>query len=132
MKVKARTTEPKLVEEKDAKTGEVKQVSKKVTKQEVECEVNIPSDFAGLVSAFGEELVAKAAEDAIIISAQAQMRRMLDAEKSDADIQTHMNSWKPDTKNVTRQSAFEKAASSIGKLTPQERAELLAKLQAAE
>ena len=132
MQVKARTTEPKLVEEKDAKTGEVKQVTKKVTKLEVSCEVNIPSDHAGLVAAFGEELVAKAAEDAIIISAQAQMRRMLDAGKSQAEIQTHMNTWKPDTKSVTRQSAFEKAASSIGKLSAEERAALLAKLQAAE
>ena len=115
---------------------------KKVKDQSVEVEVNIPEALADLVSAFGEEVVAGAAIDAIVISAQAQMRRLMvpslskdgkvirEAQSAE-QIQAHMDSWKPDAKSVVRQSAFEKASNSISKLSPEERAALLAKLQAA-
>ena len=47
-----------------------------------------------------------------------------------AQIQAAVTAWQPDVRNVVRQSAFEKASSSLDKLTPEERKALLAKLQA--
>lgn len=129
MKVTARTMKAGTREVKD-KDGKVTEVPAKVTDKEVACEVAIPSTFAELVSSYGEELVAKAAEDAIVISAQAIMRRHLAAGKSQAEIQTVMDTWKPDVKSVVRQTALEKATSAVGQMTAQERADLLAKLQA--
>lgn len=113
---------------------------KKVKDQSVEVDVNIPDTLAGLVEQFGEAVVASAAIDAIVISAQAQMRRLMvpamskdgkvtrEAQSAE-QIQAHMDTWRPDAKSVTRQSAFEKASGSISKLTPEERTALLKKLQ---
>lgn len=114
---------------------------KKVKDQTVSCEVNIPEDLAGLVDTFGESVVAAAAVDAFVISAQANMRRLLTPglnkegkvireAKTQEEIQAVMDNWKPDAKSVNRQSAFEKASTSISKLSAEERAALLAKLQA--
>ena len=114
---------------------------KKVKDATITCDVNIPSDLKGQVDTFGETVVAAAAEDSFVISAQAQMRRMMApvvnkagqvtrAAQSAEQIQAHMNTWKPDVKSVVRQSAFEKATSTLDKLTADERKALLAKLRA--
>ena len=114
---------------------------KKVKDQSVSCDVNIPEDLQQLIDTFGETVVAAAAVDSIVISAQAQMRRYMTpavnkagqvtrAAQSASEIQTHMATWKPDAKSVTRQSAFEKASSTLDKLSPDERKALLEKLKA--
>lgn len=79
---------------------------------------------------FGDEVVAAAAKGAIVISLQAFVRRMIDANKSQAEIQAEVIKWKPDTRSVVKQTAFEKATSVLDKLSPEERKQLLAKLQA--
>lgn len=94
-------------------------------------EVNIPDTLSGKVDLFGEEVVDGAAEDSLVISVQALMRRMMQAGKSDEEVQKAVSEWKPEVRTVIRQSAFEKASGAIGKLTAEERAELLKKLQAA-
>ena len=125
-----------------ASTTKVGADGKKVKDQSVDAEVNIPETLAELVSEFGESVVVSAAVDAIIISAQAQMRRLMlptrnkegketRAAQSAEHIQAHMSQWKPDAKSVTRQSTFEKVSTGISKLTPEERKALLEKLQAA-
>ena len=95
----------------------------------VTVEYDIPNTLPALTNSFGEEVVAKAAQGAIVISLQAFMRRMIDKDTPHAAIQKEVSSWKPDVRSVTRQSAFEKATSSLDKLTPEERAALLHKLQ---
>lgn len=105
----------------------------------VSAEANIPATLPELVKAFGEDVVAGAAIDALVISAQALMRRMMvpkfdkDGKKtadasSAAEIAKAVAEWRPDAKTVVRQTAFERATSSIDKLTPEERKALLAKL----
>ncbi len=104
-------------------------------------EVNIPATLAEKVKSYGEEVVNAAAEDSLVITVQALMRRLMAGKKdkegkvvtpgkNQAEIQAAVNAWKPDVRSVVRQSAFEKATSSIDKLTPEERKALLAKLQA--
>lgn len=96
----------------------------------VQAEVNIPDGTDALVKAFGTEVVGSAAKGAIVIAAQAYMRRLLDKGSSPADIQKAMTAWRPDVRTVVAQSAFEKASGALDKLSPEERKNLLAKLQA--
>jgi len=96
----------------------------------VEAEVNIPDGTDALVKAFGTEVVGSAAKGAIVIAAQAYMRRLLDKGSSPADIQKAMSAWRPDVRTITAQTAFEKASGALDKLSAEERKTLLSKLQA--
>ena len=93
-------------------------------------EYPIPEDLDGLRKSFGDEVVKTAAKGAIIISLQAKMRGMLEKGKALPEIQAECAKWKPDVRTITKQSAFEKASSSLDKLSPEERKQLLGKLQA--
>jgi hypothetical protein len=97
----------------------------------VSVDYDIPENLAGLTSKFGQDVVAAHANGSIVISLQAFMRRHI--EKSDFSLQKLQDAvkvWKPDVRSVVRMSAFDRAAGSIDKLSPQERAELLKRLQA--
>ena len=96
----------------------------------VEVEIGIPDGVDALVKAYGAEVVGSAAKGAIVISAQAKMRTLLDKGKSQSEIQSEMASWRPDVRTIVKQSAFEKASTSIKSLSPEERKKLLADLQA--
>lgn len=117
--------------------GEVKDKDGKITTPGkivpgVTCEFPLPATLADLSKAYGEDVVTTAAKGAIIISLQAYMRRQIEKGVAPAAIQTAVTAWKPDVRTITKQTAFEKAASSLDKLTPEERKQLLAKLQAAK
>lgn len=96
----------------------------------VSVDYEIPDGVDALRKAFGDEVVASAAKGAIVISLQAYMRRLIEKGKTAAEIQTEVKAWKPDTRSIVKQSAFEKATSQLDKLSAQERADLLKKLQA--
>lgn len=92
-------------------------------------EYDMPETLEGLNAKFGEDAVAAAARGAFVISLQALARRHI--EKSDAEIAELAGSWNPNERSpATKKSAFEKAASALGSLSAEERAELLARLQA--
>ena len=91
---------------------------------------DMPADLDGAIKSYGKDVVWAAAKGAIVISIQALMRRCIDAGKSQADIQKEVSAFKPDVRNVVKQSAFEKASKSLSQLTPEERKKLLADLQA--
>lgn len=95
----------------------------------VEVEYDVPSDLDGQVKKFGKEVVAAHSGGSIVISLQAFMRRHIAKGSTPAQIQEAVKTWKPDVRSAVKQSAFEKAASSIDKLSPTERADLLKKLQ---
>lgn len=93
-------------------------------------EYNIPESLEELRAAFGDEVVASNAANAITIALQAFMRRHI--EKSAEELQALVSAWKPETRAaVVRKSAFEKASDAIGGLTAEQRKELIAKLKAA-
>lgn len=93
-------------------------------------EYSMPESLAALVDKFGEEYVYGAATGATVISLQALCRRHI--EKSDAEIQDIVTNWSPGVRSpAVAKSAFEKAAGALSKLSSEERAELLARLQAA-
>lgn len=89
---------------------------------------DMPADFAALVAKFGEEAVYGAATGAFVISLQALARRHIS--KTDEEIQALASAWNPNERTpAVKQTAFEKATSALGKLTPEEKAELLKKLR---
>lgn len=88
-----------------------------------------------LVTQFGADVVATKARQSIIIDAQSFIRRQITPDKdggvkSPDEIQAAINTWKPDNRVVTKQSAADKASAAIGSMTPDERKELLRKLKA--
>lgn len=90
---------------------------------------DMPETFDALVERFGADSVYEAAKGAYVISLQALARRHI--EKSDEEVQEIVNSWDPNTRSpAVKQTAFEKATSALTKLSPEEKAELLAKLRA--
>lgn len=102
------------------------------TKEHPEARVvnyDMPEDLQGLRDKFGDDAVFKNASAAIVISLQALARRHI--EKSDAEIQELVNAYDPNTRAApVKASPEERAASAVAKLSPEARAELLAKLQA--
>ena len=90
-----------------------------------------PRIFQCFAKAFGEDVVASAAKGAIVISLQAFIRRHIDKGSDSATIQTAVAQWKPDSRTIIKQTAFERASGAIDKLTPEERKALIAKLSGA-
>ncbi len=99
-------------------------------KQPVTIEYDLPEHLEGLRKHFGDEVVNAAAKGAIVISLQAYIRRLIEKGKNHAEIQAECKVWKPDTRTVVKQTAFEKATGAVTKLSPEERKQLLAQLQA--
>lgn len=95
----------------------------------VQVEYDVPEDLDKQVAKFGKEVVAAHSGGSIVISLQAFIRRHIEKGSTPQVIQAEVSKWKPDVRSAVKQSAFEKAASTIDKLSAQERAELLKKLQ---
>lgn len=107
------------------------EVSAKTKKHPTPVKVNytLPEKCADLVKAYGEDVVGAAARGAIVISLQAFMRRHIEKGSTQVAIQDSVSKWRPDVRTIVAQSAFEKASSSLDKLSPEERKALLARLQ---
>jgi len=96
----------------------------------VTVEVNIPDSLTDLTQAYGDAVVAAAAKGAIVISLQAFLRRHIEKGTALPELQKEAAAWRPDVRTVVKQTALEKASSSIKQLSPEERKALLAQLQA--
>jgi len=87
------------------------------------------------ISKFGEEVIWGRAKSALVIDLQAYGRRLLEKKadpenKEEVDIPALMASWKPDTRTTVKQTAVEKATNAIAAMSDEEKAKLLASLQA--
>lgn len=125
VKAKVRPSPARVEKDKDGKDVQIPAFKG----AETSVQFNLPATLPEMVKAYGESVVQAHAKGSIIISLQALMRRMLEAGKSQPDIQKAVNEWKPDTKTVVKQSAFEKATGAIKSLSAEERAKLLKELQ---
>lgn len=96
----------------------------------VTVDYDLPAGLDAKVKKFGADVIDAMAEDSIIINVQALVRRHIEKGISQADIQKAVTAWSPSVRTIIRQSAFEKASSSLDKLTPEERKQLLQRLQA--
>ncbi len=113
-----------------AEVNEIK-ASKKINDVDRECTVQY--DFGGTVEAavekFGADVVYSNFVRASVITAQAVMRRMLEAGKGQDEIQATMNSWKP---GVAIERTIDPVASVLGKfgsMSPEEQKALIKQLQ---
>lgn len=110
---------------------EIKAKLSKDPSKNVTVNYDLPEDLDGLVGRFGKEVVASNAVDSIVISVQALCRRALEKGKTAAEIQQAVSEWSP--KVGTRgpaKSAFERVSENLGKLSEEERKELIKQLRA--
>lgn len=92
-------------------------------------EYDMPADLQGLIAKFGEDAVTKAATGAFVISLQALARRNI--EKTDAEIQEIAKTWNPNERAAAvKQTPLERATSAFGKLSAEEKADLIRQLKA--
>lgn len=106
----------------------------KATKSNMDREVAVSVDLGdGLqdaVAKFGEETVFAGFQAQAKIRAQAIIRDMMTEGKSDEDIQTFMNGWKP---GMTRERQSDPTAAFMNKfstLSPEEQAKFIEELMA--
>lgn len=104
--------------------------TKKGEERVVSVEWDLPESLQGLIDKFGEDVVANAAASQLTIGLQAFIRRHF--EKTDEEIQQLVNEYVPGVRGpVVKKSPLEKATAALASMSPEERAQLLAKLQAA-
>ena len=98
--------------------------------------ITLPDPTAGLTleemaNKFGEEKVNELAKANFIIRFQSAIRSMAEAGKSDEEIAATMQSWKPGDKVLDGTKDPEQSIlKNFGNMTPEQRAELMAKLSA--
>lgn len=89
----------------------------------------MPADLGALTTKFGEDSVYQAAKGAFVISLQALLRRHY--EKSQEELQAIADAWNPNERApAIKQTPLERAQSALGKLSPEEKAEILRALRA--
>lgn len=92
-------------------------------------------DLQSAIAQFGESVLYTKARQAIIIDAQAMIRRAITPDKdgkasSQAEVQALMTAWKPDNRTTTKKSASDKAKDAIGQMSEDDRKALLKQLKA--
>lgn len=88
-----------------------------------------PTTIAALTEKWGEDAVYAAAKANLTIGLQSVLRRHF--EKSQEELQAIADSWNPNERApAVKQTAFERAQSSLSKLSPEEIRELANKLKA--
>ena len=93
------------------------------------CTFDFGGSCAAAIEMFGEDVVYSNFTRASVITAQAAMRRMLEAGKGQEEIQAAMNSWKP---GVAIERTVDPVASVLGKfgsMSPEEQKALIKQLQ---
>ena len=107
----------------------IKAKSTKVEGEGAEIQFDFGGNTAAAVEKFGEEVVYSNFVRAATITAQAAIRRMLESGKSQEEITSAMQSWKP---GVQLERTVDPVASVLGKfgsMSPEEQRALIKQLQ---
>ena len=99
--------------------------AKNKEKVEVSAEYDLPEDLIGLVKRFTEDVVAKQARSAIVVSFQTFIRGLSNAGKSAKEIQKAANDWLPSSRQPGK-SKSERAQELFDQLSDEEKASFLA------
>ena len=94
----------------------------------IELPHNLPESIDDMISTFGAETVYNAAFAQIIVGFQAAVRRLAEAGKSDEEIISTMATWKPGMRLGLGGDPIARTLANFGNLSPEQQAELLAKL----
>lgn len=118
----------------ETKANEVVEISATFKKGEEDRECTILFDFGGSVEAaiekFGADVVYSNFVRASKVTAQAAMRRLMEAGNSDDDVSTKMAEWKPGVALERTVDPVAALLSKFSKMDPAAQAQLLADLQA--
>lgn len=113
------------------KVNEIK-ATKKIG--DVDKEAAILYDFGGSVEAavekFGADVVYSGFVRSAVITAQAVMRRLLEDGEDQASVETKMEAWKPGVSIERTVDPIKATIAKFDKLSPEEQADLIAKLTA--
>lgn len=82
------------------------------------------ADIESLVSSFGEDAVFNHAKRSFVVGLQSFIRTQIEAGKSQEEIQTACQDWKPGQRRPGK-SPQERIQEQMNKLTPEQRAALL-------
>ena len=108
------------------------EVSAKLGKEGDVIKVNYPfldaTDLNGLAKNFTEAVVVAHAKSSMTVALQGLIRGLIKQEKSQAEIQKAISEWKPGMRTPGK-SRMEKAEDLVGKMTDEEKRDLLKKLQ---
>jgi hypothetical protein len=103
--------------------------TKKGEDRKVTVNYTFPETLGALVEKFGEDQVLSAATGKFTIDLQAVIRR--NWESDDAAIQSAVDAWQPGVRGpVTKATPMEKATRAVAAMSDEDRAALIAKLQA--
>ena len=91
---------------------------------------NFGTSLTEAVEKFGEDVVLSGFRRTSVITAQGIMRRLAKAGKSDAEIQDAITAWKPGVAMERVMDPVATLKARIANMTPEERAKILAELQA--
>ncbi len=102
-------------------------------KPSVTVNYDMPENLEGLVAKFGADVVAAKCIDSVVIDIQANVRRLIKKEGAEAltqdQIQAKISEYKPSASTAVRRSPAEKVEDLAGKMTPEEKKALIAKLR---
>lgn len=87
------------------------------------------SSLAEAVEKFGEQVVYGVFLDQAVIRLQALLRRCITDEVKDAEIAKKVSDWKMTVGGRERRSASEKVQDLLGKMSPEQKAELIKSLK---
>lgn len=109
-------------------------VTARTTKDEhkgrvVSTQYDFGASLAESVELFGESVVHGVFIDQAVIRLQALLRRCIEDEVADKDIQAKVAAWKMTVGGRERRSAAEKVQDLLGKMSPEQKAELLKSLK---
>jgi len=124
--------ETNAVEEQESYSSKVITATKKIGDEERQTSItyDFGANLEAAIEKFGEDVVMSGFVSKSVITAQAAMRRFMEAGLSDEDVQAKMDSWKP---GVAMERTIDPVAALMGKfgsMSPEEQSDLLAKLQA--
>lgn len=95
-------------------------------------EVNIGETLDDAIKLVGEDVLYSNYKQKAVVAAQAKMRGMIRAGKSDEEITEAMSTWRPGAGPArSSTSLVEKATAAFDKMTPDQKEEYLAKIREA-
>lgn len=104
---------------------------RKKSGKELSFDYDLPDALDALRAKYGDEVVATHARGSLIVALQGFVRGQLDRDKTEADIRTAVDEWKPGNRKPGKSPA-EKAREAMSKLSPEDRAALLKELRPAK
>lgn len=94
---------------------------------------DIPADLDGYVAKFGADLTAEFARRSLTLGINAFVRPLILDGKTPEEIQNAVDNWQPGVRGPRQQkSPLDRATAALGAMSPEDLAELLAKVKAAQ